>query len=382
MNTKRILGALTLCAIAAGACKPVADDSCTLYVGTYGKYIHVLEYNHESGIIRETGIIPAADPSYLALGPQNSKGEKTLFCVSERGDESGAYSFACGEDGWYQTAYTRDIAADPCFIFPMPETGYVFTADYTGGALSVFSTEDGAINGKAQFNQYQSRYEGNPPVAGNQNGAHIHQVKEIPAAILSAAGAEGRFVLASDLGNDFIHVYKYVGGEPAVEELFTIECGPGAGPRHMEFNEKASLLYCLTELAGEVIVWKIAAEEGVPSFTEVQRLKADGFDAGGSADIHLHPSGQWLYTSHRLEGDGVSVMKVGEDGLLEKTSYTATGIHPRNFTFSPDGKKILVACRDSKSIEVYDINPEDGSLSEDHQDCFFESDRPVCLVFE
>ena len=38
-----------------------------------------------------------------------------------------------------------------------------------------------------------------------------------------------------------------------------------------------------------------------------QSLKADLTDAGGSADIHLHPSGRFLYTSHRLKNDGISV---------------------------------------------------------------------------
>lgn len=75
------------------------------------------------------------------------------------------------------------------------------------------------------------------------------------------------------------------------------------------------------------------------------------------------------------------MLKVGEDGLLEKIGYTPTQSHPRNFTFSPDGRRILVACRDTNSIQVFDIDPETGLLSECRHTFTTGSDKPVCLIF-
>lgn len=367
------LAILALAAILPG-CAPKVENA-SLYVGTYGEAIHVLSYDMASGEMSETGVIPAKDPSFIAFGDDGN----ILYAVSEKGAESGAYSFRRTDDGWKQTAHLRETTADPCHLLPVDGAGILVTADYSGGAFTVFSTGPDGLEARIQQSAFESRYCGNPPVAGRQDGAHIHQIREIPAAILESVGVQGRYLLVSDLGNDLIRIEHQIGSGLKCEG--TVECGPGAGPRHMEFNVDASLLYCLTELSGEVIVWKIGAEDGMPALAEVQRLKADGFDAGGSADIHLHPSGKWLYTSHRLSGDGISVFSVGADGLLTKTGYAPTGAHPRNFCFSPDGTKMLVACRDAMSIEVYEIDPSDGSLDGPGADFLFEEDKPVCLQF-
>ena len=361
------------------SCQGGTDNNVTLYAGTYGNAIHILSYNTQTGKIDSRGTIPATSASYLALGGTNSRGEDVIYAVSETGETSGVYSFAKGAQGWHQTAYTNEVGADPCFILPIEGSGNIVTADYSGGSYSLFGTDDGAITGRTQVASFETVYDGQPPVAGRQDAAHIHQVREIPASIIKATGAEGRFFLASDLGNDLIRVLRYTGN--SLEQISTISCGAGAGPRHMEFNQSANMLYCITELSGEIIAWSISAADSTPVFTEAQRFVADKLNAGGSADIHLHPNGKWLYASHRLQGDGITIMDVDATGHLEISGFRATGIHPRNFTFSPDGKRILVACRDTKDIQVYDIDQNSGMLSESFQSYVFEDDLPVCLVF-
>ena len=82
--------------------------------------------------------------------------------------------------------------------------------------------------------------------------------------------------------------------------------------------------------------------------------------AKGSADIHLSPDGKFLYASNRLQADGVAIFKVSpSDGTLTKVGYQLTGIHPRNFTITPNGKYLLVACRDTNEIQVFarDMEP-------------------------
>lgn len=353
-----------ICALALCSCVSQPELQ-TLYVGTYGTAIHVLSYNPQDGSLTQTDSIPSLDASYIAFGETPG----TLYAVSERGEESRINFFRNGGEGWPLEASSSGTGADPCYVSVIPGSGITVTADYSSGSFTVFSTEEATLGKVLQ----QERFE----------GSHIHQAREIPASILEAAGIEGRYILISDLGCDLIRVEKLCPGEDTVlRQVAVIPCGEGSGPRHMEFNPAESVLYCLTELSGEVLVWKIANAGGEPSFEELQRLKADGYDAAGSADIHLHPSGKWLYTSHRLRGDGISIIDVLEGGLLEKSAYLPTGIHPRNFTFSPDGTRVLVACRDSRSIEVYDIDPVTGFLSDSFQRFEFTSDGPVCLLFE
>lgn len=111
----------------------------------------------------------------------------------------------------------------------------------------------------------------------------------------------------------------------------------------------------------------------------VQTLKADTIDAGGSADIHCSPDGRFLYASHRLQGDGISIYSIAPDATLTRIGYQPTGTHPRNFTLSPDGRFLLVACRDSHVVQVFSRDAETGLLTDTGHD--ITQPRPVCVLF-
>jgi 6-phosphogluconolactonase (cycloisomerase 2 family) len=142
------------------------------------------------------------------------------------------------------------------------------------------------------------------------------------------------------------------------------------------------MLYCIAELSGDVLVYSIsydASEKDIPFFTLVQTIQADEVNAGGSADIHLHPDGVHLYTSHRLDNDGISIFRIREDGTLEKTGYVRTARHPRNFMITPDGKALLVACKDDKLIQTFRISGG-GSLTPTPSVVMFDSDQPSSVT--
>ncbi|MGN1218344.1 MAG: beta-propeller fold lactonase family protein, partial [Phocaeicola sp.] len=149
--------------------------------------------------------------------------------------------------------------------------------------------------------------------------------------------------------------------------------------RHMEFSQNGKILYCVTELSGEVLVYNVCLDNGCPAFELKQRILADEVNAGGSADIHLHPSGKWLYTSHRLDNDGIAIFSIKEDGTLGKIGYSRTARHPRNFMVTDDGRFLMVACRDDKIIQVFSIG-NDGGLTLLPQVLCFDSDMPSSVT--
>ena len=113
---------------------------------------------------------------------------------------------------------------------------------------------------------------------------------------------------------------------------------------------------------------------------EVQRLMADEGQGGGSADIHISPDGRFLYTSHRLKKDGISIFAIDpKRGTLKKVGYQLTGIHPRNFAITPNGKYLLVACRDDNKIQVFQRNETTGTLTDTSQ--HISVDKPTCIIF-
>ena len=259
------------------------------------------------------------------------------------------------------TSDKRQTGADPCFIMKYGDK--ILTADYSGGSVTVFPITEGILGDYLQRLEFQ----GNGPVEGRQDSPHIHQLKLIP---------QTDWIIASDLGADKIRLLRFE--NDTLTHKADIDCPAGSGPRHMEFSKDNKILYCISELSGNVLVYSIKDNE-TPEFTLVQEIQADEVNAGGSADIHLHPSGKYLYTSHRLDNDGISIFRTMEDGTLEKTGYVRTGRHPRNFMITPDGKLLLAACMNDKFIMVFRIN-EDGTLIPTRSTLSFEDERPSCIT--
>lgn len=336
-------------------------ESIDIIIGTYGEYIHMYSFDYETLEFTSRDKIQAKDPSYSIEDGDN------IFAVSECGNSSGVYSFGKDEDGIHRlTADLRQTGNDPCFLMLYGHR-YMMTADYSGGSVSVFPISEGRLGERLA----QLRFSGNGPVTERQEGSHIHQLKTIP-------GLE-EYILATDLGADVIRLLEFKEG--VLSHISDIPCPPGSGPRHMEFHEgeKGLIIYCMAELSGEVLVYELSAQEGLPTFRLIQQILADEADAGGSADIHIHPSGRWLYTSHRLENDGISIFDINDDGTLIKSGHMNTGRHPRNFMITADGRFLLVACRDDMMIQVFTIG-DDGGLTDTGKALHMESDRPSSVT--
>ena len=127
----------------------------------------------------------------------------------------------------------------------------------------------------------------------------------------------------------------------------------------MVFSPDGRYAYLLCELSDKLVVFSYLDGELSP----VQTLLAYGGDGHGSADLHFSPDGRRLYTSHRLKEDGISIFRVdAATGLLTPEGYRRTGVHPRNFAITPDGRWLLCACRDSGAVELYSIDQASGAL--------------------
>lgn len=330
------------------------ETTMEIIAGTYGEHIYRYNFDTESLEFTLTEKIIAENASYAIKEGNN------IFAVSETGDASGAYSFSIGEPTT-MTADRRQTGADPCFIMKYKDN--ILTADYSGGSVSVFLVTDGALGSCTRKLEFQ----GYGPVEGRQESSHIHQLKAIP---------QTDWILASDLGADKIRLLGFE--NDTLVHKGDIDCPAGSGPRHMEFSKDARTLYCICELSGNVLAYSVNITD-TPKFTLIQEIQADEVNAGGSADIHLHPSGQYLYTSHRLDNDGISIFRTKADGTLEKIGYARTGRHPRNFMITPDGKLLLVACMNDRLVQVFRIG-DDGTLTLTPTVLRFENDRPSSLT--
>ena len=351
------------------------DNNLMMYVGTYteggnSKGIYTYHFNQENGIFELLSSATAANPSFVTLSPDG----KHLYAVSEYNDgRQGAYSFDVSEDKvqlshpvFLPTApkeYLPRAGADPCHI--VSDGKYVITANYTGGDISVFSLD---AAGRLQTEVQHISFVGKTP----ERVAHIHCIIPTP---------DKKYILATDLGNNRVYRFHYNNKTHKNSEVLTAqrvayEVSDGQGPRHLTFSKDGRFAYLINELGGECVVLSYCKGK----LKEVQRIMADEGGGRGSADIHISPDGRFLYTSHRLKKDGIAIFAIDpKKGTLSKIGYQLTGIHPRNFGITPNGKYLLVACRDDNKIQVFERNEATGELTETAQ--AIEVDRPTCIVF-
>jgi 6-phosphogluconolactonase len=155
----------------------------------------------------------------------------------------------------------------------------------------------------------------------------------------------------------------------------------GHGPRHLSFHPTKSFLYVIEELTGTVAVVSYKGSK----FTVIQNLSShpEGYNGEfGSADIHVHPGGKFLYATNRGDANSIAVFAIDQQSgkLILQTVQSTEGIHPRNFTIDPSGKFLLVANRDSNNIVVFSINRQTGALTLSGKP--YEVPNPVFLGFD
>ena len=146
--------------------------------------------------------------------------------------------------------------------------------------------------------------------------------------------------------------------------------------RYLIFSKDGKYAYLINELSGKVIAFTYSDGR----LNEIQTIVADTIQARGSADIHLSPDGKYLYASNRLKEDGIAIFEVNlEKGTLAKVGYQLTGLHPRHFNITPNGKFLLVACRDSNMIQVFERDTVSGLLKNTGKN--IKMSKPVCIQF-
>ena len=219
-------------------------------------------------------------------------------------------------------------------------------ANYSGGTLATYRVrEDGSIG---PLDSLLVSGVGGPDMT-RQDRPHVH------CAVFSP---DGKHLFFSEFSADEIGRMD-IGPDGVRNYCRAATLHADYGPRHLIFDSIGTHLYVIGELSGDITVFDYAAG----ALTEKQVIKADRLDARGAADIHLSPDGRFLYASLRLRGDGISVFEVGADGTLTYVGYQATGTHPRNFNITPNGRFVLVACRDTDAIEIYARSSSTGLLT-------------------
>jgi 6-phosphogluconolactonase len=348
-----------------------------LYVGTYttgkseGIYTYVMDGT--SGQLSRTGSIKSVNPSFLAI----DHSRRYLYAVNEIGD-------FLGKSSGFVSAYAIDSldgnlrllneqatqGADPCYLSIDEEKRTLLVANYTGGNVSVFPLRsDGTLAPVSEVKQH----EGSGPKE-QQKGPHAHCI---------IFDRFQRYALAADLGIDKVMIYRFdrASGKLTPGKQPFADLQPGAGPRHLTFHPSGKYLYVINELDSTMAAFNYDEQNGTLTHIDtVSTLPSDFSGVSYCADVHVSPSGKFLYGSNRGHNSIVVFEIDSGTGKLKLVEHVSTeGNWPRNFTLDPPGKFLLVANQRSDNVVVFSVDAQTGRLKPTgHVE---EIPSPVCLKF-
>jgi 6-phosphogluconolactonase len=326
-----------------------------VYVGTYtnggSEGIYIFGLDAATGALSPLGVAATEHPSFVVLHPSG----RYLFSVNEL-QQGRATAFAVNPaTGALTCLNTQDTGgAHPCHL-TLNEAGTVlFAANYSSGSVTALPVGQDGVLGVATA---VVRHSGHGPNAARQEGPHAHSVNLAPG---------GRVLYACDLGTD--RVMHYVPGPALVPaEPAATAAVPGSGPRHMAFHPNGKYAYVVGELDCTVTVYAVDGESGALQQAEtVSTLPAGQAPGPGDtgADIHVHPSGKFLYASNRGPGTLAVFSIDSATGRLALRGHQATGGQtPRGFNIDPSGRVLVAANQDNGLIRSFAIDPESGGLT-------------------
>ncbi|MDT0646528.1 lactonase family protein [Zunongwangia sp. F260] len=349
------------------------DNMKTAYVGTYTREeghvdgeaegIYTIYQEPESGSLRlGTTVAEITNPSFVKVSGDG----KNLYAVSElggQGEENGfVYSFKIKDNQNLEELNKLSTESTaPCHVALDRSGEYVFVANYMGGVVMLYKRqEDGSLKKQQRID------------LENPEESHAHSV---------TLSEDNKYAYIADLGNDKIFIYNFDAdqGELTPHEQAFVALEEGAGPRHFTIYEEIKLAYSVNELNSTVTVFKIKDSGGLEIIQNISALPEDFSERNSAADIHLHSSGNFLYTSNRGH-NSIAAFAVDEEGKLSTLDFYPTdGKTPRNFAIAPKGDFLYVANQDSGEISIFSINQKTGELTQKLPNV--EVKTPVCIEF-
>jgi len=386
---KKLRGLLVLFLVGAAASlalraqtpeQPAAKTRYLAYVGTYttktaSKGIYAFRFDADKGQLSAmTVAAETTDPSFLVVHPNG----KYLYAVNEVGNFNGgttgglsAFSIDAPSGALKLLNQVPTRGAGPCYVSLDKNNSFALVANYDSGNIASFPVRwDGTLGTAAGFVQHS----GAGPNKERQEGPHAHWIGTSP---------DNAFALVADLGLDQVIVYAF---NPTMGTFTPSLTGfakvkPGAGPRHVAFAPNGKFVYVLSEMESSVTAFAYQAKTGtLKNLQTISALPADYDGRKEAAEIAVHPSGRFLYTSNRGH-DSIAIFAIdGKKGTLRSLGQVLTGGKtPRHFAIDPTGAYLLAENQESNNIVVFHIDSATGNLTPTGQTVDVPS--PVCLTF-
>ena len=353
-------------------------SSHLIFLGTYTRTgdsqgIYAVRLDAESGALSQPQLASeAVDPAWITLSPN----KKFLYAIDGSPSQARGFKVEPGQSRLIPLAPDEVSVAGKSTVGPpshlaIDSSGRVLlAANYHDGFVASVPIRANGTLGLANVIQH----EGEGPHPTRQDKPHVHSVTLSP---------DNRFVIAADLGVDRVFSYAL---DTATAKLAPasspfVQTVPGAGPRHFKFGNSGRHGYVINELNNTISVFDYDPARGALQLKQsVPTLPADFNGENTTAEVRVHPNGNFLYGSNRGH-DSIAVFAIDQaNGQLTRVEIVKSGgKNPRNFAISPDGKWLVCGHQDTPLLTVFNVEATTGRLAKSNHTAHVPS--CVCVLF-
>jgi 6-phosphogluconolactonase len=326
---------------AGDASKPVA--TLVAYASGYAPDIDWFSLDAKTGALTLQGDIAAfgTSPSFLAVSPdathlyavdENTPGRVGAYAIDEaNGSLTFQNAVSSGGDG-------------PPFV-SLDATGkFVLVANYTSGSVSVLPVQADGSLGAA--------------VTTLSVGAESHMILTDPT---------NHFAFVPCKGADYVAQFLFdaATGQLTPNAVPQVATATGAGPRHLAFHPNGRFAYLINETNSTMSLYGFDSTHG--TLTEIQTVSTIPSSFTGpntAAEVHVHPSGAWLFGSNRGDDSIVVYSLDATTGEMKLVGFTPSGgMSPRDFALDPTGTFLYAANQDAGNVVPFRFDPDAGTLA-------------------
>lgn len=277
-------------------------------------------------------------PSYVTVAP-NGDG---LYAADEEEGKIGGFSIDRAT-GKLSALNSVTGAGNPVYLSMDGAGKFLLSAYYNQGSVEVFSVgTDRRLGTSAGTRQ-----------TGNQS----HSIVVSP---------DNSFAFVPNKGTNTISQFRFDAATGALTPNTPATLNATGGPRHLKFHPSKPLAYVVNETGNLIRAYSYDMESGTLTQVDEKSTLPPMFSGNSSAaDVHVEPSGKYVYASNRAGAEStVAIFSTDAEGKLTLVGHEATrGSTPRAFAIHPSGQALLVANQDSSNVASFRLDPSTGRLT-------------------
>jgi 6-phosphogluconolactonase len=316
-----------------------------VYVSLAGEdKISIYALDPDTGKLTLQGDVPVSNaPGPLAVDPTHRFMYAGLRTTRELA--SFAVDPDTGDLSLMGTVGTSGIRSDPCYLKTDRTGRFLLSAYYHKGMVAVHPIgADGMVGVRA--------------VQSLETAPHAHCIQTDPS---------NRFAyVPHTVPPNLIMQFAF---DEATGTLTPLDAPKapvpeGVGPRHYCFHPASDMVYVSDEQGSSVTAYSLDACAGTLTAVQtVSSLPADYEGRNAPAQIHMHPTGRFIYLSNRGH-DSIAGFAIDEaTGQLSPLGQTPTEPSPRAFNLDPSGCYLFAAGQGSGGLATYRIDEHTGELA-------------------